>query len=172
MASPLDSLSPRQRQMFLLAVPVVAVVALMRRRSGDEGGGSGPRPGTPAWVMPSTDAIGISQLTDFETSLTDAISGLYDAIARNNAPPTASPPPPPPPAPQPALAVATSRPPPPPPPPPSAPSCIPGWPCAPPGHTAQPIVVQGVEIGVSYTPTAGSGATSGRQALRDRMRML
>lgn len=125
----LKRLSPAQRQMLTLAVPVVAVFAListLARRGQPAAAEPSPAPvtgSTAAFTMPSTDAIGVGQLSEFESLLTGRVNALgiqveetglliTSALTPPPAPPVpAAPPPPapaetypapPPPAPQPA----------------------------------------------------------------------
>lgn len=131
----LDRLDPMQRQILIIGAPVVAVFALGAMRkpaaapaadaaaagsSGGTAGGGGAL--TTGWTMPSTDAIGVGQLSDFESTITGYLNDLAvqvgttsDLVANAPAPTTtviyqplpasppetapAPPPPPPPPAP-------------------------------------------------------------------------
>jgi hypothetical protein len=84
MAFGLDNLSDGQRKALLIGVPAVALVAVGVRF----GKGSTPPPAAPADDQPSstpptgylppasTDAIGVGQLADFESHITQLISNL------------------------------------------------------------------------------------------------
>lgn len=90
-----DRFSPAQRQALMIGVPAVAgFVIVTRLRRPAATGATGPV------AMPSTDAIGVGQLQDFEKSIADQMAALVDQIAKA----TAGPPPTPPPAPAPAPA--------------------------------------------------------------------
>lgn len=147
-------LSDSQFTMVKFGVPVVAVFALSsaygKKREAEAAAAKPPVAGglIPASPLPSTDAIGVGQLAEFESGVTSALTQLTETVGylvdnQQKAPA---------PAPAPATAPTYVAPPPPPPPPPPAPvrSCIPNWPCAPLGKIAVPIIVQGKEIGVQY----------------------
>ena len=76
----LDQFSPQQRQAIMLGAPVVAVFALVSVLKGKT---AAPTPTTgqtlPA-AMPSTDAIGTSQLSEFESLLTGSIQQLGSQV--------------------------------------------------------------------------------------------
>lgn len=153
MPAPLG-LSDGQFTMLKFGAPAAAVFGIagaMRKKRQAEAEAAKPAPAgglIPASPLPSTDAIGVGQLAEFESGVTAALGQLsetvgYLAEVQQQAPlvtvapataPTYVAPPPVWEAPAPAPAL----------------SCIPGWPCAPQGMTALPIIVQGVEIGVQY----------------------
>jgi hypothetical protein len=157
-------LSEGQFTALKFGVPVVAVFALAsafgKKRAAEAEAAAAAKPAAgglvPASPLPSTDAVGVGQLAEFESGVTAALGQLSETVgslsdqqqAANNAPPATAPTYIAPPAfdTAPWSAPAFSQPAPAP-----ALSCIPGWPCAPPGMTAYPIIVQGVEIGVGYS---------------------
>jgi hypothetical protein len=72
----LERLKPWQRNALMIGVPAVAVLALMRRRSAPAAGAvQGPPIGTP-----STDAIGVGQLAEFESGVSQSIFKLGTII--------------------------------------------------------------------------------------------
>jgi hypothetical protein len=88
----LDRFPPATRQVLMVGVPAVAafvVVAKLRKPAAA---------GTSAIATPSTDAIGVGQLSDFETSIADQVNQLAMLIAQQPAHPPVTPPhvPPPP----------------------------------------------------------------------------
>lgn len=169
--SVLDQLTPEQRQIGMVGAVVVAVFALISRlrsktptapaSTSDQSTApaAATTTGTPtgSFSMGSTDAIGVGQLSDFESLLTGQLSDvsarvdqLTQTVQAASVP--APPPPPPPPAPESHPIQPSPAPPPPPPADPCAgrPHEVPGYAPAPPGMWAEPIVVQGTVIGVAY----------------------
>src|SRR4051812_22649815 len=74
--SVLDSLSPGQLQALKYGVPVVAgvaVVAKLRKKASVPAPTAAPVTG---FTAPSTDAIGVGQLSEFESSITDQLNQL------------------------------------------------------------------------------------------------
>jgi hypothetical protein len=72
----LDSLSPGQLQALKYGVPVVAgvaVVSKLRRKAPVPAQTAAPVTG---FTAPSTDAIGVGQLSEFESSITDQLNQL------------------------------------------------------------------------------------------------
>lgn len=177
----LDQLTPQQKQIGMVGAVVVAVFALINRfrkpaaepastseqSSTTDTTGTGTTTGsaTGSFGVGSTDAIGVGQLSDFESLLTGLLSNvsaqvdqLGQTIQNAPPPPPATPPPPPAaettPAPAPittsiaqqaaaAVVGAANR-------CAGRPTVVPGYPPAPPGQWAEPIVVQGTTIGVTY----------------------
>lgn len=97
----LDSLSPGQRQMVMLGVPVVAVFALVsgiQKKSAATASAPAVPTGYTLPTMASTDAIGTSQLSEFEDMLSGNINNLSNQVsgltAQVSSIPTAAPPPP------------------------------------------------------------------------------
>lgn len=90
----LENLSPAQQQALKYGVPLVAALAIGAKLTGRHtapaatpsstsgGGGAGPAvtppaPGLTGYLAPaSSDAIGVSQLADFESSITAALQGV------------------------------------------------------------------------------------------------
>lgn len=75
------ALSPQQRQLLMFGAPVVAVFALVSvlgKRGGAEpaAASSGPPVGYTLPVAPSTDAIGVGQLSQWEDLIGQAITEL------------------------------------------------------------------------------------------------
>lgn len=98
----LDQFSPGQRQALMYGVPVVAGVVLVSKLRGK----AQPAPDVNAQVIghttPSTDAIGVGQLSEFESSVTDQLNQLAQIVNAGGDgadAAVATPPPPPTPAP-------------------------------------------------------------------------
>lgn len=93
----LDRFSPGQRQALMIGAPAVAGFVVVTRLLG--GRKTPPAAGGPG--TPSTNAIGVGQLTDFESHVTDQVNVLATLFAqmsaKQTAPPAPKPPPPPPP---------------------------------------------------------------------------
>jgi hypothetical protein len=93
----LDRFSPQQRQALMVGVPAVAGFVIVGKLFKSRTSASG---GVATIATPSTDAIGVGQLSDFESHISDQVNTLATLIAGWE--PASSPPPPPPPPPPPA----------------------------------------------------------------------
>jgi len=175
-----DQLTPQQKQIGGVGAVVVAVFALISRfkakaaapastseQSSTTDTTTGASSGLPtgSFAVGSTDAIGVGQLSDFESLLTGLVSNVSAQVDQlgqtiKSAPPPAAVTPPPPaatetgPAPRPVTTTIAQK---------AAaavvgaaarcagkPNVVPGYAPAPPGQWAEPIVVQGTTIGVAY----------------------
>lgn len=102
----LENLSDAQKKALLIGVPAVALVAVGVRvgKSKTPATTTDPTaaPATGAIPAASTDAIGVGQLADFESKLTDAIQGIhFGSTPTPNPTPTPAPTPTPSPTPTP-----------------------------------------------------------------------
>lgn len=78
-------LSPQQRQLILYGAPVVAVFALInvlgKRSQPAEPAPAGPPQGYTLPIAPSTDAIGVGQLSEWENLIGQSITELGAALS-------------------------------------------------------------------------------------------
>ncbi len=89
----LEKLSPTQRQALMFGVPAVALVALgVRMGKRDAPAEEETTPPPTGYLAPSTDAIGVGQLADFESKLKDYIDHLFTGPPTTTPPPTNRPP--------------------------------------------------------------------------------
>lgn len=128
----LESLSPQQRQILMYGAPVVGVFALMSALGkNQEADTPAAVTGTTGYTMPSTDAIGTGQLSDFESLVTARLQTLGATVEQNRLlsliPPANPAPPAPPSAPADDGPAWTPSPAP----PPVCPAPPSGWPSAP-----------------------------------------
>ena len=70
----LDGLSDTQRKALLLGAPLVAGVVLISKLRAPTPPAAPPAANPPVGAMPSTDALGTSQLTEFESTISDALA--------------------------------------------------------------------------------------------------
>lgn len=78
--SMLGNLTPDQRQMLLYGAPVVAGVALISTLRGKKPAEDVRATGMTLPTMPSSDAIGVGQLAEFESQITNALIGVQQSI--------------------------------------------------------------------------------------------
>jgi hypothetical protein len=78
-----DNLPPQQRQLLMIGVPVVSVLALssvLKGRSEPPPESDQPGLGTPALPVPSTAVVGSGELASWFDATTDALSDLAEVI--------------------------------------------------------------------------------------------
>lgn len=94
----LDTMPPAQKMALLVGVPAVAAVVLVQKlRPAPEPAAAAP---TPVGVMPSTDAIGSGQLSEFSNMWNENLANFLDNITQaiqhqeeTTTPPPTTPPP-------------------------------------------------------------------------------
>jgi hypothetical protein len=105
-----EQLSPGQRQALMYGAPAAAalgVIALVRKKKTPAGGSTTTADAAP--TSASTDAIGVGQLTEFESMLTDQLATLAQQVNTIGSTPVAVPSLPVPTAPAPPVAVDTNQ---------------------------------------------------------------
>jgi hypothetical protein len=76
----LDQFSPGQRQAVMYGAPVVAGVVLMSKLRGKAKVPAPTAAPVSGYTAPSTDAIGVGQLSEFESAITDQINQLAQVV--------------------------------------------------------------------------------------------